>query len=346
MAKDKEKMSPKDPYSREEILKKRTFPKKNTIWLCVCVLLQVALILFAIWYQPKPQDKIDEYRVVVTPLDDGTLDIEYYLRWTPLDESEPLTWLEIGTANEQFTIDRSSCSHTIRTISKQNEDGFTGVRIDLDRAYAAGKTLVISFKINQQRILCRDEDGYFHEFVPGWFNATPVEHYEFRWKNDGPEGDHVWQGSLDCGEYALLKVRYTDPHVFDGYPTVKYQPFDDSGAYDELRENKGGVIAMIVMGIFFLAVAELHIIDSYVSYHRGRGFMTGYGHHVHVYGRVNPRYSRARAAHQATSSHSGGRGCACACACACAGGGRAGCSQKDTYARVKDAKRAKGEEHE
>ena len=60
MAKDKEKMSPKDPYSREEILKKRTFPKKNTIWLCVCVLLQVALILFAIWYQPKPQDKIDE----------------------------------------------------------------------------------------------------------------------------------------------------------------------------------------------------------------------------------------------------------------------------------------------
>jgi hypothetical protein len=145
----------------------------------------------------------------------------------------------------------------------------------------------------------------------------------------------------------LLKVRYTDPHVFDGYPTVKYQPFDDDGAYDELRENKGGVIAMIVMGIFFLAVAELHIIDSYVSYHRGRGFMTGYGHHVHVYGRVNPHYSRAaRANHQATSSHSGGRGCACACACACAGGGRAGCSQKDTYARVKDAKTVKEDTHE
>jgi hypothetical protein len=341
MAKNKEPRIKKDPYSEEEILKNRTFPKKNTVLLCVCAVIQIVLILFAIWYQPKPQDIIEEYRVTVTPLNDGSLDIEYYLRWTPLDENEPLTWLEIGTANEQFAIDRSYNSPSIQTITKQNEDGYTGVRIDLDRAYRAGATLEISFKINQRRILCRDETGYFHEFVPGWFNATPVEHYEFRWKNGGPEGDHFWSGDLDCGEYVLMNVRYTDPHEFDGVTTVDYVPFDNSGAYDEIQGSKAGAIAMAIILIVVIFIAEVYIVDSYVSYHRGRGFLSGYGHRVHVYGRVNPRYRRARAQHQATSSHSGGRGCACACACACAGGGRAGCSQKDTYALVKDHQRGK-----
>lgn len=334
----KEQKQKKDPYSEEEILKHRTFPRKNTIWLCVCVLLQIVLLLLAVFWRPTPQDKIEEYRVTVTPLDDGTLDIEYYLKWTPLDKDEPLTWIEVGTANEQFAIDHTYNSSNIDSITKQTEDGYTGVRIDLDRAYRAGETLEISFKINQKRILCRDENGYFHEFVPGWFNATPVEHYEFRWKNGGPEGDHVWNGDLDCGEYVLLKVRYNDPHAFDGQNTVNYEPFEDSGAYDELWEAKFGVVMMIIFGIVLLFITELYIVDSYVSYHRGRGFLSGYGHHVHVYGRVNPRYSRACAQHQAKSSHSGGRGCACACACACAGGGRAGCSQKDTYALVKRRK--------
>ena len=333
--KQKEPKEKKDPYSEEEILKNRTFPRKNTIWLCVCVVLQIAFALLAVFYQPTPQDKIEEYRVTVTPLDDGSLDIEYYLKWTPLDEDEPLTWIEVGTANEQFTIDRSCCSSNIGSITKQTEDGYTGVRIDLDRAYRAGTTLEISFKINQRHILCHDEEGYFHEFIPGWFNATPIEHYEFRWKSGGPEGDHVWSGELDCGDYVLMKVRYTDPHTFDGAMTVKYERFRGSGAYNELKSDKRGMVAFAVICICFLMVAELYVIDSYVSYHRGRGFLSGYGHHVHVYGRVNPRYSRARAKHQAKSSHSGGRGCACACACACAGGGRAGCSQKDTYAVTK-----------
>lgn len=346
MAENKERKAKKDPYSEEEILKRRTFPKKNTIWLCVCVILQAILVLVAVFYQPKPQDKIEDYRVTVTPLTDGSLDIEYYLKWIPLDTSEPLTWIEIGTANEQFSIDRSYNSPNIHTITKQNEDGFTGVRIDFDRAYSAGDVLEITFKINQRRILCRDDEGYFHEFVPGWFNATPVEHYEFRWKSSGSEGDHVWQGEMACGEYVMLNVHYTDPHEFDGQSTVDYEPFDDEGVYDELWETKFGVVMTMIFFIVMLLVAEVYIVDSYVSYHRGRGFICGYGHHVHVYGRVNPRYSRARAAHQATSSHSGGRGCACACACACAGGGRAGCSQKDTYAVVKEGKRTEETEHE
>ena len=75
----------KDPYSEEEILKNRTFPKKNTIWLCVCVVAQIALILFAVFYQPKPQDKIEEYYSDVTEnewrtlLEEGIYTYEFVL---------------------------------------------------------------------------------------------------------------------------------------------------------------------------------------------------------------------------------------------------------------------------
>ena len=90
------------------------------------------------------------------------------------------------------------------------------------------------------------------------------------------------------------------------------------------------------MCIFFMGLillGEIMIIDGFVSYGRGRGFVRGYGYHVHTYGRVNPHYTSARDAHNSGSRGGarGGGGCACACACACAGGGRAGCSQKDTY---------------
>ena len=81
-----------------------------------------------------------------------------------------------------------------------------------------------------------------------------------------------------------------------------------------------------------MLVGELFIVDSYVSYNRGRGFLRGYGHPLHVYGYSNPRYTEAQM-EKSGGSHRGGtyRGGGCACACACAGGGRAGCSQKDTY---------------
>ena len=91
--------------------------------------------------------------------------------------------------------------------------------------------------------------------------------------------------------------------------------------------------------LLLLGLAEMYLVDSFVSYNRGRGFLRGYGHHVHVYGYHNPRYISARNRHNASSGGRGGfsgGGCACACACACAGGGRAGCSQKDGYRMKKD----------
>ena len=335
----KGRVNPNAKYTEEEIRTHRTFPVKNTILLAALVAIQVGLILLGICYQPKPQDVIHQYNVTVQPLEDGSLDISYYLEWEALDTSEELTWVEIGMANEHFSVYPKSVSSNVNIYSKNTEGDYVTLRLDFNRAYLGGDVIVFSFKVNQKDMLCKNETGYFYEFVPGWFNAIRVERFEFVWLMDGSR-DYVQRGSLDYGEYKKMTVQY-GMNDFAGCETVKHRSFKDDGAYNELKEKKVGILIMCCLGAAVLIVVEVYIVDSYVSYGRGRGFLTGHGYHVHTYGRSNPYYIRARDKYNAThASRSGGRsgGCACACACACAGGGRAGCSQKDTYQVRKEQK--------
>ncbi|MBQ8431395.1 MAG: hypothetical protein IJX28_00775 [Clostridia bacterium] len=331
-----------DPYSEENIKKNRTFPTGYTVGLCFLVLLQLILLLAACHIDPQPQDVIEEYAIVVEPQSNGTLNMTYTIVWQALDPSEDLTWVEIGMPNKNYSVDHASLSSNIARAERYEEDGYTSLRLYLDRPYVALERLTLSFTVNQQNLLCADDEGRFFELVPGWFNATPVEYYRFFWKESEDlvqtngqhrEGGYVWEGSMPCGSYALLQARYTSD-AFPSATPIFYRAFDDSGVWDELHSEKVSGIFVCVFLILLLGIAEVYIVDCYVSYHRGRGFIRGYGYHVHVYGHVNPHYTRAQNKHNASrGGGGGGRGCACACACACAGGGRAGCSQKNTYQR-------------
>lgn len=321
-----------DKYSKTN----RTFPVGNTVLLIIIIAAQIGFILLGILYQPKPQDLIHQYNVTVEPLADGSLDIQYEFVWEALDTSEELTWVEIGMANEHYTVYGDSVSSNIGSYGQYSDDGYVSLRLYFTDAYIGGDVLEFSFKVNQKDMLCINEKGYFYEFVPGWFNSIQVEQYEFRWCLDGGD-DYTLSGSLDYGEYDKLFVQYGKDD-FSGCQVVSYDPFDGDGAYDDLEGDKTAIMIVCFLFAGLLIVVEVYIVDSYVSYNRGRGFLTGYGHHIHTYGRSNPHYVKARDKHMAKSQARGGRsgggysrGCACACACACAGGGRAGCSQKDTY---------------
>ena len=319
-------------YEEKYIKSNRTFPTGYTFLLCIIIAVQIGLIILGIRYQPKPQDVIRRYDVTVQPLDDGSLDIEYSFVWEPLDQSEELTWVEIGMANENFSVYPGSVSSNIASYSKDADDDYALLRLDFKGAYLGGALIQFSFKVNQKDMLCKNESGYFYEFVPGWFNEIQVEQYTFTWQMEGSK-DYVQRGSLDYGEYSKMTIQY-GMDDFAGCQTVQYRPFDDDGARNELKEDKVGVIVLCCLVAALLIIAEVYIVDCYVSYGRGRGFLTGHGYHVHTYGRSNPHYIIARDKYNAThGGRSGGHGggCACACACACAGGGRAGCSQKDTY---------------
>lgn len=337
-------------FNEEYTKEVRTFPKGKAIWFAVVLLFQIGIIVAAFCYTPKPQDRIQEYKVTVEALENGSLDILYEFVWEALDTWEELTWVEIGMANRHFSVYPDSVSDTIREYSKEDYDGEVYLNLDLDRAYAGGEVVRFSFKINQQAMLCKTTNGFFYEFVPGWFNATPVDHYVFRWAADdriesakGAQrytGYYHWSGQFDCGEYQMMTVEYK-ADSFENYSLVPYKAFDDSGAYNDLEGGRTGLIILAFIVAAFLIIVQVWIVDSVVSYHRGRGFLSGHGYYMHTYGRPNRFYIRARdrynETHSATGHYHGhgrgfGGGCACACACACAGGGRAGCSQKDTYA--------------
>lgn len=314
----------------KKLKQKRTFPVGRTVLLVLILAVQVGLIVLGIRYQPKPQDLIRQYDVTVQPLEDGTLDIEYHFVWEALDETEELTWVEIGMANENFFVYPDTVTSNIVDHSAYVDGDYVSLELYFDRPYLAGEVVEFAFKVNQQYMLCKNDEGFIYEFVPCWFNAVQVEQYEFRWLLNGGD-DRVWRGSLDYGEFVNMTVQY-DADDFSGCPTVKYHPFNDEDAYNELKSDKTMAVVMCCLFAALLGIGELYIVDCYVSYGRGRGFLREYGAHVHVYGRTNPGYVQARRRYQSRSyGGRGGGGCACACACACAGGGRAGCSQKDTY---------------
>lgn len=335
-------------FTKETVKEKRIFPRRNTFLLAICISAQLLFAIVAILYTPEPQDIINDYRITVNAREDSTLDIEYYLKWTPLDESEPLTWVQIGMANNAYSVDNSSLSPSISYYEQYaDEEGYVFLDLYLDREYSAGETLELSFTVNQSDMITQFGNEYIYDFIPCWFNTSQVEHYLFRWKNsdfitvckaDRREGDYwIWEGALDYGEYVHMDVTY-DPNAFPTASPVHYEPNNDIGAYNELESDQSIVRFLCVLVIALLIIPQVYIIDSYVSYNRGRGFLTGYGQHLHTYGQVNPRYTSARAAYLALNANQGssgsigrGGGCACACACACAGGGRAGCSQKDGY---------------
>lgn len=308
----------------------RTFPTAKAICLFLILFIQIGVIFWAVSYKPQPQDRIKSYTVVADPKADGSLDIRYEFLWEALDPSEDLTWIKIGMANENYSVYPDSLSDSIVNYRQKSEDGQVHLELDLDRAYKGGETVCFSFKINQKDMLCRDEKGYFYEFVPGWFNATPVERYTF-YMGNGLRKDK-FEGSLECGQYVQMNVRYPQSVRFEGCTVTPYRAFDDSNAYNELEVEKRAMVVLVIVGVVALLAVQVWIVDSVVSYHRGRGFLYGHGYHVHTYGRSNPYYIRARDRYNAThGSHGGRSGGGCACACACAGGGRAGCSQKDTY---------------
>lgn len=338
---------PVDKFSEEYIRTHRKFPVKNTFILVFCIIAQIGLTFVALTTDPKPVDIVEKYTVTVEPLENGTLDIEYSILWKALDSAEDLTWVKIGLPNEHFSVYEDSLSDEIMDYYYIDDDGYTGIELDFIKGYGYGETVKFSFRVNQKNMLCKDTEGYFYEFVPNWFNSIPVEHYEFKWKKTGncigavgaTEHDdyYVWTGTLGCGEYETMFVSY-DLNAFNNAETVEYIPFSPEGAYNELEEDRSFYIGLCIVIIVILLGVEIFYLDSHVSYHRGRGFLRGYGHPIHTYGFQNPKYIRA---HNRTHAHMGSRGsfrgggCACACACACAGGGRAGCSQKDTYTNIK-----------
>ena len=271
-------------FTPETVEKRRKFPVVNTVILSILVAVQLVCLFVCIFYQPKPQDVIEDYTVYASPLEDGSLDVEYHLKWTPLDENEPLTWVRIVMANKFFSVYNSSCSDNIDYIDGYVDDeGYCYADVYFKRPYEAGETLEFSFKINQEWVLATDGNEIFYEFIPGWFNYIEVKHYSFNFLEYGNIASHngdsqdskwlTWEGSLDYGYYRRMRVTYNS---FDA-AVVRYKKFDESGSYDGIAFDRSVMRVGMILLIVLMAVGEVFIVDPYVSYNLGHGFLHGYG---------------------------------------------------------------------
>ena len=249
-------------FSDKTIKRRRTLPKGKIILLTILIILQVLCVLGIVLYRPKPQDIIDKYEIYVTPQDDGSLDIEYRLTWTPLDESEPLTFVYLGIANPDYTVLGHSTNIT-RVECYDDSDGECHVDLHFGKKLYKNDTIEFSVTINQKNMLCERDGEYFYEFVPGWFNSTPISSYTFHWKNDGSikssnsdysvNGWQVWSGSMDAGEYRMMRASYSELDA----PTVEYKPFYDGGVHNDLHSERVGFIVVFVVLIIVLFIFEI-----------------------------------------------------------------------------------------
>ncbi len=297
----------------------------------IILLLFISFTLVSCDEKFVPLDKIHEYTIKVDPNKDGTLNINYYLKWEVLEEGDGgVDFITVGVAN-RFVENIKGLTNNIKKIHYSSENGST-VQIDFKNTYHKGDIFTVSFSITQKRIFTLNNNQVEYSFKPGWFEEIQVEKLTLYWNKDGviktnaaeESGNYYkWTESLDYNETIKTNLVY-DKTYFE-----TLNPKED---YSDQTENP--VVYIIFIGILVAFIVFIIVINNITAdkYQSCRGF-SGHIHHHHFYFGRHQGYRRSGKVIVKPSGTSGsgvhGSGCACACACACAGGGRAGCSRKD-----------------
>ena len=301
--------------------------------LLILLFLLLSLALTSCEEEFSPLDKIHKYSITISPNDDGTLNMIYYLQWEVLEEGDGgVDFITVGVAN-RFVENIQGLTNNIDDIYYSSENGAT-IRIDFLDTYHEGDIFEVKFSFRQERIFTLKNNEVQYSFNPGWFEEIQVEKLVVLWDGDNvlkhnatsQSGDNLkWEAKLDYGETIEVNM------VYDKTTFPNLNPDED---YSDQTENP--LIFIIVFACIFGFVIAMCIIASVNEdkYQTSRGF-SGHIHHHHFYFGRHRGYRRSGKViippkvTNSGGSGVGGGGCACACACACAGGGRAGCSRKD-----------------
>lgn len=288
----------------------------------------------------NPLDHINEYEIRIDPREDGTLDMHFKIEWTVLNSTTegPLEWVRIGVPNCYVDEIKKETSNIDKI--KYDSDNGSFIRIDFDREYHKGETLVFAFSTHQSRIYNLNGDYCEYGYNPGWFPEIQVTEARVLWRKDNViysnservEGDYlVWDGFLDFNETIQVNVQYEQSNFIN---------LSEDKQYSNNYMTVSDIVILVIVGLLILSIVALLVynaIKKHDPYMSARGYYgRSYYHPYFFIGRSRSGYSRsgARIVNPGSGGH-GGRGgggsCACACACACAGGGRAGCSKKDFY---------------
>jgi hypothetical protein len=141
------------------------------------ILVLAFLLLAAIpAYADTGTYRISDYIITLEPQSDGQVRITIEQQWQVLSGSIP--WVTVGLPNEKFSIEDSSSAAS--EVSAENDGGFTGVRIDLDKDYQPGQSFKIEFTVLQSNLLERltEDKKWRISYTPGWYDRAAIDHLQ------------------------------------------------------------------------------------------------------------------------------------------------------------------------
>ena len=194
---------------------KKKLKKERIRKALILAAIGLAVLIVYLIIACMPLDEMTDYRVHVTPQDDGSLEITYSYEWKVLNDSRegPLSWVKLGMANPNYVVKEfGGAAGGIRYQPSESSEN-PMLELNLDRSYYKGETARFWFTVHQRNMLCEnsaDPEEPFYDFTPGWFDEMRVKHYEFTWEqrrnilthnaDRTEDGDLVWEGALKKGE--------------------------------------------------------------------------------------------------------------------------------------------------
>lgn len=268
---------------------------------------------------------IDEYRVQLEPRSDGTVLINYYLKWSVTGGHIP--WITVGLPNDNFTIEKSG--NAVAKIKSANESGWSGVRIDLDRDYKPGESFEVSFEIIQNKLFSADDKNYKLEFTPGWYDnaftdkLTVSIHFFAKIKSikADPAPKSISDEVMTWERTKMGKGEQFDVSISFPKKSLK-TPLPE----DNMKDDDYTWVIILVIVVIIIIIVVIGAASEAGSGYSGGGIFSGGG--------SSSSSSRGSGGGGGFGGRSSGCDCACvscACACACAGGGGAGCSRKNKH---------------
>ena len=152
-------------------------PASMLRWLSSGIFVLALLLLAAI---PVSADtgtyKISDYVITLEPQSDGQVRISVEQEWKVLSGDIP--WITMGLPHKNFSIENSSGA--VSKISADNGNGFTGVRIDLDKDYKREQSFKIKFTVLQGNLLERltADKKWRIDYTPGWYDRASIDHLQ------------------------------------------------------------------------------------------------------------------------------------------------------------------------
>lgn len=313
--------------------------------------LLVAVALLCLAVMPATADtgtyEILSYEVTLTPHSDGKVDIDCYQKWRVTGGSIP--WITVGLPNSSFAITGSGLA--VRGIKPQNEAGWSGVRIDLDRDYQPGQQFEVSFSVSQSKLFYADAADYRLDYWPGWYDSAAIQALTIRLKSfaktesitsepaptSRSETELVWSRmQLGPGERFAIHVFFPKDTLPQAIPQGELRAEEEQDRPPsgwDVSQKEVWVPLLVLVLVTVACVLLVWLLWRRSDYSGGGIWYGGTGGRTAGTGRGARGGGIGREPGGGGGFGGGGFSCACACvscacACACAGGGAAGCTSK------------------